>query len=241
MTKWLLIALLSLSTACEQIPLDEPPLILSMNITGIPPQNISINQLRRLITVVLPATLPSLELVPSFTLSNQAYLSPYWTNGPKTISVAKYCPATSNWVGRSSSLETVIQIDNQKQTSSYTIQLKSAASLQIKPLTTPLVYDSKSTNYKVQIPVENYYGSAFIDGIALTKTGSDVLGWVGGGNLMETCQGLLNKVEISLYGFRTGGVNGMPVGFLLEPGLYDLNLRLADGTEVHAVNYLLIK
>lgn len=224
--------------ACREPAIDESPQILNMRIEGISQENISIDQQQRRITVLLPSTLPALELFPSFTLSKQTHLAPYWTEGKKVISLIGYCPGNYwngfDWTSKSpEGLEITTVVSNQKQSISYTIQFKSIGPLRLKTIPTPLVYDLNGPPELV-VPVENYYGSSFVEYIAVTKTGSISPFWIGpGGGRLENCASLLNKLSIPLAGY---------IGSIaLKPGLHDLDLWLADGTKVHATGYILVK
>jgi hypothetical protein len=227
-------------TSCKHdslpVALDEQPQILFMSLPGIPQQNINIDQKTYTITVELPASLPALEMIPTFTLSQQANLHGDWADGKKAVSLAYYCPATYyEWgLGAFKPIEPV-RVDNLRHVSYYTIKLKSKGeALRLKPLLTPIIYDSKGKSYDIIVPVENYYGSSFIEYIAVTKTGSITPLWIGpGGGPMEYCAGLLNQVKIALAGYK-GSI-------ALQPGLHDLDLWLADGTKVHATGVILVK
>lgn len=237
-SKWVI--LICLLTACRQEPsiiaLDEQPQVLSMSLPGIPQQNIRIDHQTHTISVELPASLPALEMIPTFTLSQQATLHGDWADGKKAISLAYYCPATYyEWgMGAFKPIEPV-RVDNLVRVSYYTIKLKSKGeALRLKLLLTPILYDSKGTDYNILVPVENYYGSSFIEYISVTKTGSLAPLWIGpGGGPMEYCAVLLNQVKIALAGYK-GSI-------ALQPGLHDLDLWLADGTKLHATGAILVK
>ena len=119
-------------TACKE-NIDEKPQILGMSIEGIPQQNITIDQEQRRIMVIVPPTLPSLFLSISFSLSRQAELNPFWTEGKKGIDLTGYCPSSiySNGQLQDPYIELSALLTNKKQTSLYTVRLKSTGPLQI--------------------------------------------------------------------------------------------------------------
>jgi hypothetical protein len=235
----LFVGLLFWLAACKQEPepaLDESPRILSMSLTGIPQENITIDQQAQAITVLLPASLAAFEMTPSFTVSRQAQVEGAWGRGERIISLAKYCPCDNNPEGRVGQFKFIepLQVVNRTHTSHYTIQLKTTgAPLRIKPLTTPIIADSKSEDYSVVLPVENNYGRGFVQAIAVTKTGADKPYWIGGGFCFEICTGLLNQIKIPLAGYKGTGS--------LRPGLHDLDLLLIDGTKLHVDGAILVK
>lgn len=236
----LFVGLLFCLTACKHIPepvaLDESPRILSMSLAGIPQENITIDHQVHTIIVQLPASLPALEMTPSFAASQQAQVSGDWGVGKKAISLTNYCPCTYDEQGKVGLFNPIepVQVVNLTHTSYYTIQLKSMGDpLRIKRLTTPIIYDSKSENYNIVLPVENYYGSSFIQAIAVTKTGADKPFWIGGNFCFEQCARLLNQIKIPLAGYKGTGS--------LHPGLHDLDLWLADGTKIHAEGVIMVK
>lgn len=132
--------------ACKEPAIDEKPQILGMSIEGIPQENISIDQEKRVITVLSPPTMPSFVLEPTFTLSPQAHLSE-----KETISLANYCPSILNWTGRSPSLSIVVKIENKKQVNGYTVQVKSAAPYASHPLQHPLSITQKQSRIRITI------------------------------------------------------------------------------------------
>lgn len=213
-------------------PIDEQPKILTMSIPGVPPSNISIDEATHLITVVLPPSLPALDLIPSFTVSEQAKMNGEWGSG-KAISFKDYCPCTN-------SIPTLVEdvkgvrVDNLTHTSYYTITFKKQASLKLKTQVVPVVWDSGSNYYNIYFPVENYYGSSFVRLIAVTKTGSASPNWIGGGDgCFDVCSKRLNEMGISISGYRGT--------FSLQPGIHDLDLLLLDGTILHASGAILVK
>ena len=237
LSRLLAVGLLMSLTACKEPVLDEYPQILSLSLSGIPQQNITIDQAQHLITVVVPNNLPSLTLVPSFTLSPQAYLSPYWTKNQPVVF------GWPSWYGNlvPDSMLSYARVDNQKHATEYTIRFTgNGLPLRIKPLPTPIVYDSKSTDYTIIVPVENYFGSPLVEYIALTPTGSPSPNWLGpGGGPMAYLAGSFDQLSISLSGYRVGPYEHP--SFFLKPGLHDLDFWLTDGTKVHAQGYLLIQ
>lgn len=214
--------------ACQD-SIDEPPQILGMSIPGIPPQNITIDQQQRVITVLLPNTLPSPELVPTFTLSRQAQLPPYWTAEKRTISLDKYCPCGGYASQQSASiLELVTRVDNQNQTSSYTIRLNGSGPLRLKPLQTPIIYDLKGTP-EIVVPVENYYTNSLVWTFSVTRTGSATPNF----RIFGCICSRQNEIRIPLSGYIGTAT--------LKPGLHDLDLWLMDGTQVHVEGYILVQ
>jgi hypothetical protein len=227
-------------TAC-QATVDESPQILGLSIAGVPQQNIAIDQQHRRITVVLPAKLPSLELSPTFILSKQAQLAPYWTSGKKAIDLGKYCPCGYAGYRAPDSLAIQTTVSNKSQTTNYTIKLNSEGPLRIGPLLEPVVYDTQLKNI-IYLPVENYYGSSYVQYLAVTPAGSASPNWIGVGDFcFDVCGGRLNQWGTWLDGYLVGGANGSPRVSSLKPGLHDLDLSLADGTKVHATGAILVK
>lgn len=203
-----------------------------MQIPGIPQESISIDEDKHLITVLLPPTLPALELVPTFTVSEQATMYGEWGKG-KAISLTNYCACTN-------SIPTVLEdtkevrVNNLTHTTYYTITLKKQGILRLRPILTPITWDSKSNFYNIYFPVENYYGSSFVRLVAVTKTGSASPKWIGGGDgCFDVCAKRLNEMGISISGYRGTGS--------LQPGIHDLDLLLLDGTVLHAANAVLVK
>lgn len=244
-------AVLLLLTSCKKEPepvaIDEQPRILSMSLPGILPENISIDHLAHTITVRLPSSLPALEMVPSFTVSQQTSVYGDWSTGKKTVSLAYYCPCTYDEQGQVGLFKAIepVRVDNLVRTSYYTLILKgNGAPVRIKPLQIPVVYEVITNNKPLysplSIPVENYYGSSFVQYIAVTKAGSLSPNWIGpGSSCMENCAGRLNEIVLSLTGYLVGPYENPSSS--LKPGLHDLDLWLADGTKLHAKDYILVK
>jgi hypothetical protein len=230
---WLLGVLLGLTTCQEDI--DEKPQILDMRIEGIPQENITIDQDQRVITLVLPPTLPSLELKPHFTFFRQAKLADEWV-----IPLDINCRCWTNpdgYIGNTATngervlMKLVNRVDNKHQSSHYTLMLKRAGPLRIKTQPAPTIYELSGIS-QVIVPAENVFGTPLIEYIAVTQTGALSPHWIGpGGGPMAYQQ--LNGLKIPLAGY-SGTLS-------LKPGLHDLDLWLVDGTTVHATGAILVK
>lgn len=224
----------------DVFPSNKPPQVLAVHLSGVPNENISIDQQKLQIIVLLPDTLSSLTLVPDLTLSKHANL----LGSAIKIPLDNYCPCPyGSPNGASRDIIQQIDLEQGSTTSHYKIVIRSQAPLQLKPLKSPIVWDSKSTYYNIFFPVKNYYGSSYVRYIAVTKTGSLSPNWIGGGDgCFDVCSGRLNILGISISGYLMG--NGSGDGVLipsLKAGLYDLDLWLVDDTKIHATAAILVK
>ncbi|GAB4045028.1 hypothetical protein GCM10028774_66160 [Spirosoma jeollabukense] len=206
-----------------------------MSIEGIPQENISIDQQQKLITLVLPPTLPSLDLKPHFTFSPQAKLADEWVFH---LDINFRCWTNSDgYIGNTATngervlVKLVNRVDNKRQSSHYTVMLKRAGPLRIKTLPAPTIYELSGIS-QVIVPAENVFGTPLIEFIAVTQTGALSPRWIGPGGGPMAYQ-LLNGLKIPLAGYSGT--------FSLKPGLHDLDLWLNDGTKVHTTGAILVK
>lgn len=197
------------------------PKILKMSIAGVPDEDITIDESNRKITVLLPPSLPSLQVMPSFLL----------TEGASVIGVpidfSLFCPCTGSF--SVSGVYTVPLIVNIKDSYRvvYEVTLKSKLPMKLIESSKTIVIEANPNqtpeNFMVvYLPVENYLGSSPIVAISVAKIGQ-APNWIGAPDVcFNTCPTQLNKVGIPLYGYRGTGT--------LTPGEYEVQVRLAGET-----------
>lgn len=228
-----------LFSSCQWVsdifPSDEKPQILSVHIPGVPDENISIDQDKLTVSALLPDTLVSLKFSPAFKLSKRAEL----LGNPPTIDLTTYCPCAFNLVTPNNPISQPVDLQQGSQTNHYRLILKSQAPLRFRPFKAPATWDYKSDPV-IYLPVANYYGADFAVSIAVTKIGSGKPIAIGGEGCFDVCAGRLNQIGIPLSGYTSRDSTGNKASYL-TPGLYDLDVSLADGTKAHAAGAILVK
>ncbi len=199
-----------------------PPQLLKMVVKGVPEKDIQIDEQTHQIEVIMPSSLPSLQITPTFQLTKGATV----LNMP--IDLRKVCPCLGQFsVSSTIALPLIVQRDDFRVL--YQLTLKSKSPLKLIGAAQPIILQANlaptpENPLNLFLPAENSFGNPRINAISVAKVGQGT-NWIGANDAcFNICPPVPNQLGISLYGYRGTGA--------LTPGEYEVQLRLADGSGI---------
>jgi len=195
--------LLSFALACRKNgePEIAGPHLRAISFDGIPAENVSIDQAKNEITVLVPPTLTAIDLKPRLTLSDDAKVLSGLTEG-ESFPASRLCACRENAARRIG-----IGLKNDasgRVVREYAIVPKTNGALAPNASQTgSLEYVIGSEVTSVSIPFQNLYGGSGSFRVTLTRKGSsdpiELQSTCGSGDVQ--CSGRMpNRIDVNLYG-----------------------------------------